>query len=125
MAIVKIFGQEIAAEPVEQTAAGDFLMRARHHGPRTAPGTLILVKPSEVIEMAAAEMPGNAPIPADLVDHGGSLDAMEKAMAEELKNHPSPADLIAQHQEDSREGKTMPDRPIPPRFPPGHQGTSQ
>lgn len=115
MARVKFGGKEITADPVEQTKAGDYLMRARLHTARTSAGTLILVKQSEIIEMAAAETPGNAPMPADLEDKAGSLGALEAAMAAELKTLPSPSELIAKHQQNIAEGKTPPGRPIQPR----------
>jgi len=116
MARVRFAGITLTADPVEQKANGKWLMRARSHTGRTSPGTMIEVEQGEILEMAAAEMPGYAPLPEDL--HLGPIPAdkiglaeLEKAMAEERKTLPSPAELIALHQKNIVEGKTPPGRP--------------
>jgi predicted transcriptional regulator len=57
MACVQVAGTTVYADPIEQLENGDWLMRSRGHGPRFEHGTMIRVKPNEIIEMAAAEMP--------------------------------------------------------------------
>jgi hypothetical protein len=116
MARVRLAGITLTADPVEQKTNGKWLMRARMHTGRTSPGTIIEVDESDILEMAAAEMPGYAPIPNDLTigpipaDKIG-LAELEKGMAEERKTLPSPAELIAAHQKSLAEGKTPPGRP--------------
>jgi hypothetical protein len=116
MARVRLAGITLTADPVEQKPNGKWMMRARSHTGRTSPGTMIEIDQSDIIEMAAAEMPGYAPMPNDLTigpipeDRVGMAE-LEKAMAEERKTLPTPAELIALHRKNTAEGKTPPGRP--------------
>jgi hypothetical protein len=106
------------ADPVQQTAAGDWLMRARDHTGRTAAGTMVLIKQAEILEMASAEMPAGTPLIAP-VNHPGSLDALENAMAAERKTIPAPSEIIGQLNArataDRAEVTKPPGRPTQPR----------
>lgn len=112
MARIKVGGFVINADPVKQTPGGDYLMRSRDHSGRTSPGTMVLVKASEIIEMAAAEAPADESAP---LNSAGSLSELETAMAAEREKLPTPASLIAQHREDTGV-KTPPGRPTQPRM---------
>jgi hypothetical protein len=98
MATIRIFGATVTADPVEQTPAGDWLMRVKQHTSRTAPGTVVLVKKSEIVEMAAAEMPVTS---SDLApaDPGGSLAELEAGMATERKTLPTFTEIHAANQD--------------------------
>jgi hypothetical protein len=84
MARVRWQGHEFNAEPVRQIDDTSWLMVAKGHGPRFAPGTEIHVKTSEIIEMAAAEMPGEG------------LADLDRAMAKERETLPPVSELLAQ-----------------------------
>ena len=84
MATIRLHGTTITAEPKEQLPNGDWLMEAKHHGPRCAPGTTVRVTQSEIIEMAAAEQPADS-----------GMGELEKAMAEERETLPSVQELLA------------------------------
>lgn len=86
MARIRWHNQEFTADPIRQLPNGNWLMRSKQHGARFTVGSEIEVKQSEVMEMAAAEMP---PSEAE------SMAALELAMAEERKTLPTPAELIA------------------------------
>lgn len=60
MARVRFGGATLSAEPVMQLPNGDWLMRAMGRSARFEKGDSIRVKPYEIIEMAAAEMPDGA-----------------------------------------------------------------
>jgi hypothetical protein len=104
MARVNLFGQEFRAEPIECRQDGSWKMRALEHTPRTFPGTIIEVRQSEIIEMAAAEAPD--------VSREKGLAELEAAMAEERKTLPTYAELVAKARKDG----TIP-RPKPPDDP--------
>jgi len=122
MARVRAFGTEFAADLIENLGNGTWRARARTDTGRTAPGTVITVKQSEILEAAAAEMPiGGAP-PPELTTTPStsiSLNDLETAMAKERETLPSPADLIAQHRENLQQAVSVPAGPTqrPPRRP--------
>jgi hypothetical protein len=57
MAIFSWMGGRYSGKPVRQLDNGNWIFEALQHGPRFAAGTELELKPNEVIEMAAAEMP--------------------------------------------------------------------
>jgi hypothetical protein len=57
MATVRFMHAEIKAQPISQRPDGSWVMRAQSHGPRFTIGDQILIRPSEIISMEAAEMP--------------------------------------------------------------------
>lgn len=119
MARVRFDGSVITADPVVELANGGFRMRSRQHAPRLSIGTEFEVTKGDVVEMAAAEMPANSPIPQDLtIGHmpqdSIGLAELEFAMAQERLTLQSPAELIKQHQQEIAEGKTLPGRPTQP-----------
>ena len=125
MARVRLGSILLTADPVEQKPNGNWLMRARQHTARTSPGTLIEIASKDVIEMAAAEMPGSAPQPEDLSigpvpEEKIDWASLEKAMADERATLPTAAELIAQHRQNVAEGKTPPGPFQTPRSNPGH-----
>lgn len=89
MARVRFGGITLNADPVKELPSGDWLMTARDHTGRTSPGTTILVKQSEILEMAAAEKPGPLSPTSGLAD-------LEAAMAEELKTLKPASQIIAE-----------------------------
>lgn len=89
MARVRMFGATFNADPIKDNGDGTWQMRSRAHTGRTAPGTVITVKQSEIEEMAAAEAPAGTNAPG--------LAALEFGMAAERKTIPTPQELIAQH----------------------------
>lgn len=108
MAIVRMFGQQFAVDLVQKLgldAKGKQLWKAvsRAHTGRTVPGTTITVSQSEIVEMAAAEMPPDngsevsVSSPPSLQHTAASQAALEAGMAAERESLPTPADLIAQH----------------------------
>ncbi len=109
MAVVRFHGQTFTADPVQQTAAGDWLMRSREHTGRLSAGSMFLVKPEEIVEMTVAETPLGP------IDRSKGLAALEKAMAAELESMPRAADLIKQHQANLAEATKPPGRPMWPR----------
>lgn len=56
MARVRLFGAEFTATPIRQINATTWLMRAEAHTSRCSPGSEIMVKVAEIVEMAAAEI---------------------------------------------------------------------
>lgn len=84
MARVRWHGHEFTADPIRQLPNGDWLMKTKGHGPRFTFGTEVMVKPDEIVEMAAAETP-----PSD------GLAELEAAMAEERKTLTPVAELLA------------------------------
>jgi hypothetical protein len=86
MATVSWHGSTFAAEPIEKLANGNWKMKARAHGPRFSLGTIIEVRPNEVVTMDEAETPP---------DPKAGLAALETAMAAERDTLPSVASLLA------------------------------
>lgn len=111
MATVRMGGFTFQADVIEQTLAGDWLVRARQHTGRTSPGTTVLVKDSE-ITMAPGEKPVTAtdlnPVLGPAAPSAGLAD-LEAAMAEERKTLPPVTELL-------KGVKTVPDRPTTPRM---------
>lgn len=103
MARIQWHGSTYNAEPVKPLEGGDWLMTMLEHGPRFAIGTLVRVKQSEIIEMAAAEMPAT---PAQ------SAASLQQAMDEERKTLPTVEQLIARRNEPSAD-TTAPASPAP------------
>jgi hypothetical protein len=119
MARVRLFGQEFTADLVKQvapTATGEAQWQAiaRAHTGRTVPGTSIIVKQSEIIEAAAAEMPdqtgkpqlsasSSAPAAASATPSNEGLNELEAGMAKERKTLPSPGAIIAEMQAKAKE----------------------
>ena len=107
MAIVKMFGRQFAVDLTKSLGldtTGQQIWQAvsRAHTARTVPGTTIIVRQSEIVEAAAAEMPtdtdsGSAVLPSSLSSDTTGLAELETAMMEERKSLPTPAELIAQH----------------------------
>jgi len=113
MARIRAFGAEFAADLIKNLGDGLWVAKARAHTARTVPGTTIIVKQSEILEAAAAEMPGTSDSPSapasPSLSAGSSIGLaevkrflesqadLEAAMEEERKTLPSPADLLAQH----------------------------
>ena len=93
---------DFTADPVRELPDGSWEMIARTHSARTVPGTPVIVTKGEILEMAAAEQPGEA---------STSQAALEAAMAEERKTLPSVAELLA------KAPKTVPDTGV--SVPPG------
>lgn len=116
---VRMFGTTFPAAPVKQLPSGDWQMMALAHTGRTAPGTTIFVKESEVLD--PQNLTAASPSPETIGAAG--LAAVEKAMAEERKTLPTPAELIAQHQANLAEGKTSTPGPMRPRMGPRPQTT--
>ena len=83
MARIRFAGEEIYATPIAQLADGTWLMRSESHFARGIPGTEILVRAADVIDMKAV---GNS------VDSGQG--ALEAAMAKERESLPSVKDLL-------------------------------
>lgn len=112
MARIRWHGAEYTAEPIRQLPNGNWLMRAKQHGPRFAVGSEIEVKRSEVIEMAAAELPPDDAVVTEedksrltmvQLTHSLELEAIERGMAEERKALPPPQQLIAKAPKTVRE----------------------
>lgn len=102
MARIHWQGHEFTADPVRQLSNGNWIMRAKQHGPRFTVGTEIEVTAKEIIEMAAAEKPPDGGLTDEDRDNIGaairarsSMSALDLAMAEERKTLPTPAELIA------------------------------
>ncbi len=89
MARIRWNGQEFYADPVRKLPNGDWIMRAKQHGPRFTIGTEIAVAPNEIVEMASAEMPEDPQAAAR------SLADLDRAMAEERKTLTPVAELLA------------------------------
>lgn len=87
MARVRWFGTEFTATPVEQLPNGDWRMMAREHTGRTAPGTIVVVKQTEIV-------PGTMSADDAAPDPAAGLAALDAAMAKEREALPSPAELI-------------------------------
>lgn len=83
MARIRWHGSEHEAEPIQELPNGNWLMKAQEHGARFAIGTLIEVKPGEIVTMDKGT-PNPAATPA----------ALEVAMAEERKTLPSVRELL-------------------------------
>jgi hypothetical protein len=86
MARINWHGVAFNANPIEQLPNGNWRMISMEHGARVVPGTEIIVKQSEIIEMGAAEMPS---------DPSESQAKLEAAMAEERKLLPPIQGLLA------------------------------
>lgn len=84
MARVQVFGHTFIAKPLSKQDNGDWLMEAREHTARASVGTVIRVRPSEILDME--ESPPLAP------DQGAA--ALNLALAEERKTITPAADLI-------------------------------
>lgn len=85
MARIRWHGATFSADPIRELPNGNWLMRAREHGPRFTAGTEIEVTKNEILEMAAAELPP---------DPDESRKALDAAMEEERKTLPPVADLL-------------------------------
>lgn len=124
MARIKAFGAEFTADLIENLGNGLWKAVARSHTGRTAPGTTITVKQSEILEASADEMPADptgqipaspsAPASPSSSATSTGLAELETAMAKERETLPSPADLIAQHRENL---KVSPEKAV--SVPPG------
>ncbi len=115
MALVRFHGDVVHADPIRQTSAGDWEMRSRQHTGRLSVGTTFMARQDEILEMAAAEMPGSvaqleAGIQQAALDNTVGLKELDAAMAEERKTLPTPAELIAKYRE--AEAKKQPERPF-------------
>jgi hypothetical protein len=123
MALVKMGGHTFRADPVEQTKAGDWLMRSQEHTGRLSIGSLVLITPGEVVEMFAWEIPGSV----EQLEHGigqevakldpkAGLPQLEKALAEELKTLRPAAEILAEHRAnlaaEKAEATKQPERPF-------------
>jgi len=93
MATIRWGGATYAAKPLRRRDNGDWEMQALEHGPRFVPGTVIVVKASDVVDMKDAAPPG--PIE--------SLNKLIKALDAERKELPSIQSLLAQHRENKGE----------------------
>ena len=83
MARVRWHGSEYVMEPLRQFDNGDWLMRAKSHGPRFVPGTEVRVTPAEIIEMAADEAPasnGQAELEAALAKERAAIPSVESIL---------------------------------------------
>jgi hypothetical protein len=115
MARVRMFGTEFLADLIEDLGNGTWKAVARAHTGRTAPGTQITVKQSEIVEASAAEMPPSSSEQSD------GRNELEAAMETERKTLPSPVDLIAQHRENLKEQQAVSVPPGPTPRPTGRQ----
>lgn len=93
MARIRWHGAEYTAVPVSQIDDKTWLMSMTQHGPRFTPGTEVHVKVSEIIEMAAAETPG------DFETFLAASD-LEADMAEERKTLPTVHELLGKARKD-------------------------
>lgn len=91
MARINWRGEEFTAIPIRQIDDNTWLMEAMAHSARFCPGTQILVRTKDIIEMSMAEMP-------TLGDQG--LAAVEAAMLAERATIPSPLELLSKARKD-------------------------
>lgn len=55
--VINWHGKPVSVTPKQQLEGGDWLVTAKENGPRFTIGSTLRIKASEVIEIAAAEIP--------------------------------------------------------------------